>query len=99
MQRWRRIGLSYGVRRVCTPLMEDDEDYTRNLATMEAPTRKVVGVKVCEVIEGVDVDKMKKPKYDLPRTEPTWCNNGSLRLGGWANKRIKCGSLGSWTIM
>jgi len=34
-------GLSYGVRRVCTPLMEGDEDQTRNLATMEAPTRKV----------------------------------------------------------
>jgi hypothetical protein len=46
--------------------MEDDEDYTRNLATMEAQTRKVVGVKVCEVIEGVDVDKMKKLKYGLP---------------------------------
>lgn len=59
-------GLSYGVRRVCTPLMEGGEDHTRNLATMEAPTRKVVGVKVCEVIEGVDVDKMKKLKYDLP---------------------------------
>jgi len=36
-----RNGLSYGVRRVCTPLMEGDEDHTRNLATMEAPTRKV----------------------------------------------------------
>lgn len=45
---------------------KDDEEYTRNLATMEAQTRKVVGVKVCEVIEGVDVDKMKKLKYGLP---------------------------------
>jgi len=55
-----RNGLSYGVRKVTQPLMEDDEGYTPDLATMEAPTRKVVGVKVCEVIEGVDVDKMKK---------------------------------------
>jgi hypothetical protein len=46
--------------------MHANDDYTRNLATMEAPTRKVVGVKVCEVIEGVDVDKMKKLKYGLP---------------------------------
>ena len=61
-----RNGLSYGVRKACTPLMEDDEDYTRNLATLEAPTRKVVGIKVCEVIEGVDIDKMKKLKYALP---------------------------------
>jgi len=47
--------------------MENDEDYTRNLATMDAPeTRKVVGVKVVEMIEGVDVDKMKQLKYAVP---------------------------------
>ena len=62
-------GLSYGVRRVCTLLMEGGEDHTRNLATMEAPTRKVVGVKVCEVFEGVDVDKMKKLKYAVPNID------------------------------
>ena len=64
-----RNGLSYGVRKVTQPLMEGDEDYTPNLATMEAPTRKVVGVKVCEVIEGVDVDKLKKLKYALPNVD------------------------------
>mmetsp|Transcript_11357 Transcript_11357/g.17045 ORF Transcript_11357/g.17045 Transcript_11357/m.17045 type:complete len:101 (+) Transcript_11357:498-800(+) len=30
-------GLSYNVRKVCTPLMEGDEEYTRNLETLEAP--------------------------------------------------------------
>jgi hypothetical protein len=49
--------------------MEGGEDHTRNLATMEAPTRKVVGVKVCEVFEGVDVDKMKKLKYAVPNID------------------------------
>ena len=41
-------GLSYGVRKLTQPLMEgdEDEDYEPNLATLEAPTRKVVGVKV-----------------------------------------------------
>lgn len=52
-----RNGLSYNVRKVCQPLMDNDEDYERNLATMEAPTGKVVGVKVCEVVEGVDLTK------------------------------------------
>lgn len=61
--------LSYGFRKVTQPLMEDDENYTPNLATIEAPTRKVVGVKVCEVIEGVDVDEMKKLKYNLPNVD------------------------------
>ena len=46
--------------------MDNDEDYERNLSTLEAPTGKVVGVKVCEVVEGVDVDKMKTLKYGLP---------------------------------
>ena len=64
-----RNGLSYGVRKVTQPLMEDDENYTPNLATMEAPVRKVIGVKVCEVIEGVDADKMKKLKYALPNVD------------------------------
>eukprot|EP00573_Skeletonema_grethae_P001932 CAMPEP_0201689650 /NCGR_PEP_ID=MMETSP0578-20130828/3207_1 /ASSEMBLY_ACC=CAM_ASM_000663 /TAXON_ID=267565 /ORGANISM="Skeletonema grethea, Strain CCMP 1804" /LENGTH=41 /DNA_ID= /DNA_START= /DNA_END= /DNA_ORIENTATION= len=40
--------------------MEDDSNDTTQSATMEAPTRKVVGAKVCEVIEGVDGDKLKK---------------------------------------
>ena len=62
-------GLSYNVRKVCTPLMEGDEDYTPNLATLEAPTNKVVGVKVVEVIDGADVDSMKKLKYDLPNVD------------------------------
>ena len=61
--------MSYGVRKVTQPLMEGDEDYTPNLATMEAPTRKVVGVKVCNVIEGVDEDKLKKLKYALPNVD------------------------------
>ena len=65
----QRNGLSYGVRKVTQPLMEDDENYTPNLATMEAPVRKVIGVKVCEVIEGVDVDKMKKLKYAVPNVD------------------------------
>ena len=43
-----RNWLSYNVRKVCLPLMDNDEDYQHNLATMEAPTEKVVGVKVCE---------------------------------------------------
>ena len=61
-----RNGLSYGVRKVSQPLMEGDEDYEPDLATLEAPTRKVVGVKVVEAIEGVDVDKVKQLKYSLP---------------------------------
>ena len=44
--------------------MEGDEDYQSSLATLEAPTRKVVGVKVVEVI---DVDKVKQLKYPLPQ--------------------------------
>lgn len=47
--------------------MEGDEDYQSSLATLEAPTRKVVGVKVVEVIDGVDVDKVKQLKYPLPQ--------------------------------
>ena len=31
-----RNGLSYNVRKVCQPLMDNDEDYERNLATLEA---------------------------------------------------------------
>ena len=46
--------------------MEGDEDYEPDLATLEAPTRKVVGVKVVEAIDGVDVDKVKQLKYPLP---------------------------------
>ena len=61
-------GLSYGVRKLTQPLMEgdEDEDYEPNLATLEAPTRKVVGVKVVEVIDGVNVDEVKQLKYPLP---------------------------------
>jgi hypothetical protein len=62
-----RNGLSYGVGKVTQPLMEGDEDYQSSLATLEAPTRKVVGVKVVEVIDGVDVDKVKQLKYPLPQ--------------------------------
>lgn len=63
----QKNGLSYNVRKVCQPLMKNDEDYARNLATMDAPeTRKVVGVKVVEVIEGVDIDAMKQLKYAVP---------------------------------
>jgi len=61
-----RNGLSYGVGKVTQPLMEGDEDYEPDLATLEAPTRKVVGVKVVEVIDGVDVDNVKQLKYPLP---------------------------------
>ena len=45
---------------------DEDEDYEPNLATLEAPTRKVVGVKVVEVIDGVNVDEVKQLKYPLP---------------------------------